>query len=196
MSNTQDSPFEINAQEPDHFDQKSFKKIDLEFEGFAEKPRFGFKAVTVASAVPVDVKADLDRLPMQFFQSLDDFREAFYENIEIHDDTLIEVETKGEHFFWSKKIDAIMTKHSRKRLYGDLLYWSRKGQKWRERETHPDSTCTLISFKAKYNDGIDGENRHKFSYNVRVRNKNDHMVEYEIDPDIQNPRTKKRSHDG
>lgn len=85
--------------------------------------------------------------------------------------TLIEVTTLGEDLFLSKTWDAIMTLHGRQRLYGDPKYYNVGRKRWKDRERHSEPTCSLISFKAKLNANprVDGEDRHKFSYNVRIK---------------------------
>lgn len=192
MASSKQSSFGLNEHEPDNFDQKTQKDVHLIFEGFAESPRLGFRSITTKTRVPVDVSEELTRVQFRVFNTIEEFKEAFYDDIIIEADTLINISTIGD-LLWSKKVDAIMTRESRKRLYGDLLYKNVGQGRWQERETHSEPTCRHIKFKAKLNDNprIDAESRHKFSYNVRVRNKNNHMIEFEIDPDIQNPKARK-----
>lgn len=101
-------------------------------------------------------------------------------------DTLVYVETFGPHLFWSLTRDAVTTLEDHSDLYGELRYLD--GNTWVEREEFQNRFCRQIRFKAKFNSAATSGERHKFSYNVLLRNGFKNMVEYEIDPDIQNPK--------
>lgn len=80
-------------------------------------------------------------------------------------------------------IDAIMTEHDRAAHYGELEY-STNGQSWNPKI--PNETCRWIRFKAKAKSPPPYDEKHKFSYNVRMP---DFHPFLEIDPDIQNPKS-------
>ncbi|HEX8572484.1 MAG TPA: nucleotide synthetase [Allosphingosinicella sp.] len=102
-------------------------------------------------------------------------------------DTLIQVDTVGADLFWSLHKDAVMTLDDHSPTYGELRYWN--GSRWLKRENFDQPSCQRIRFKALHHaKGVPGTG-HKFSYNVRLRNAAGVMVEHEIDPDLQNPKT-------
>jgi hypothetical protein len=116
-------------------------------------------------------------------------REQFEDSLDIRipgQDTLVHVETVGPHFFWSLTKDAITMLDDHSDLYGELLYL--EGNRWVRREEFTGHFCRQIRFKAKFNSAATQAESHKFSYNVLLRDRFGDMEEYEIDPDIQNPR--------
>ncbi|HEX6376193.1 MAG TPA: nucleotide synthetase [Allosphingosinicella sp.] len=100
-------------------------------------------------------------------------------------DTVVQVDTFGPHLSWSLIRDAVTTLDDHSDLYGELRYFD--GSNWVRREDFGGRVCTRIRFKAKFNDGASDYERHKFSYNVRLRDPDGNFVEHEIDPDIKNP---------
>jgi hypothetical protein len=102
-------------------------------------------------------------------------------------DTLVYVDTFGPHLFWSLTYDAITTEEDHSDLYGELLYLD--GSRWVKREDFRGHFCRRIRFKARFNTVATTTTvRHKFSYNVLLHNSLGRLVEYEIDPEIQNPK--------
>lgn len=101
-------------------------------------------------------------------------------------DTVVIVDTFGPHLSWSLINDAITTLDDGSNLYGELRYWD--GSSWARREDFdPGKTCRRIRFKARFNAAAPTPESHKFSYNVRLRDPQGNLVDYEIDPDIKNP---------
>jgi hypothetical protein len=101
-------------------------------------------------------------------------------------DTVVQVDTFGPDLSWSLTSDAVTTLEDHSDLYGELRYWD--GTSWKKREEFGKPSCQRIRFLAKYNSGgLRGE-KHKFSYNVLLRDSGGNLVEHEIDPDIQNPK--------
>jgi hypothetical protein len=106
-------------------------------------------------------------------------------DIELKEDSLVQVDTVGPDLSWSLTRDAVMTEDDHSALYGELRYFD--GDRWSKREAFEGPTCSRIRFKAKLNPGGSQQTRHKFSYNVLLRDRNGVLVEHEIDPDIKNP---------
>ncbi len=108
-------------------------------------------------------------------------------NIRISGDTWVEVATSGPDLFWSTTPgkEAIMTKDNRANLYSELEYWNGLNNDWQPR---PDANSReRIRFKAKHHDDR-RDNKHAFSFNVYLKKLDQTMGDYEIDPDIQNPK--------
>lgn len=191
MASAASSLEELNAKEPDDFDAEDLIFVGLRYT--IENGEYKFSDAVIRS--PINEEA-------AFRQKIQN-REASYSeykprrqflaelDISIKRDSIVFVAMDQDNtFVWSQDVDAIKTLHSHRRLYGDLRYYKPKTEDkpedWQKRQTYDLPFCHMIRFKAKRKKGTK-EERHKFSYNVRLKNNNEHMEEYEIDPDIKNP---------
>jgi len=180
------SPHRIRDGEPAGFDKKADVKLQLQYRindnGAYE---FSYKVACSPNQGLMFEAANIEQAVWSPYMAQDAFTASL--DIGIKDfDTLVQVDTVGADLVWSLQRDAVMTLHDHSDKYGELRYSN--GSDWLRREEYDKPNCRRIRFKAKHNaGGKDGE-RHKFSYNVRLRNSDGDMVEHEIDPDIQNPK--------
>jgi hypothetical protein len=141
-------------------------------------------AAQPATANPTALAQELERVPWHPYKEQVEFERSLDIAIPGYD-TLVYVETFGPHLFWSVTRDAVTTQEDHSDLYGELRYFD--GSDWVRREDFRKPFCRRIRFKAKFNSAATQRESHKFSYNVLLRDRFGDMVEYEIDPDIQNP---------
>jgi hypothetical protein len=161
-------------------------RLELQYRiGSSGEPKFSY-GTTSHSAAPtatfvergLDVLAWAAMEAKYLFGSLD-------MAVAIHD-TLIEVETFNSDLSWSLKKDAVVVEGGHSNLYSEPLYWD--GSQWVKRQHFTKPSCRLIRFTAKHNKAGHLGDKHKFSYNVVLGALSGNPIEYEIDPDIQNPK--------
>jgi hypothetical protein len=183
-----DIPHRIRNDEPRPFAARAQVILQLQYcINQAGNYEFGYRtAGQPAEADGAALAQALERADWHPYRERDDFTTSL--DIAIPGcDTIVYVETFGPHFFWSLARDAVTTDEDLSDLYGDLLYLD--GNRWVKREDFRGHFCRRIRFKARFNNVAATRTvRHKFSYNVLLRDRFGDMVEYEIDPDIQNPK--------
>ena len=180
------SPHKIKDGEPDNFDKKVDVVLQLQYRiNGNDEYVFSYRVAAEPTGRAMFLASAVEQVAWSEFMRQDVFESSLDIGIEGFD-TLVQVETFGPDLSWSLTRDAVMTLHDHSDKYGELRYWN--GSAWRRREDFDQPSCKRIRFKAKHNAGGPANERHKFSYNVRLRNPAGVMVEHEIDPDIQNPK--------
>jgi hypothetical protein len=161
-------------------------KLQLQYRARAEaEPKFSYHTWSHSAAPAANLlERALDAavwlgMRLQYTAGSLDIAVALY-------DTLVEVETFNSDLSWSLEKDAVEVEGGHSNLYYDLLYWN--GAEWMKRQHFDKPSCRLIRFTAKHNKAGNLGDRHKFSYNVVFSALSGNPIEYEIDPDIQNPR--------
>lgn len=179
------SPHRLKDGEPTGFSKKIDVELQLQYRinGNGDYV-WSYRSSTVTNHSEKFMAAAAEFSDWSEFMEQDVFETSL--DIAIDGDTLIQVDTVGAGLFWSLQKDAVMTLDDHSRTYGELRYWN--GSQWEKRENFNGQSCQRIRFKALHH--VHGTpTGHKFSYNVRLRNAAGVIVEHEIDPDLQNPRT-------
>ena len=182
----EDSRHELGANEPEGFSDTPHE-IDLQLSYKIDRfgqPEFRHRITRNSRERSLSRSGNDQSEWSEFFDREDFVRDL---DIKLEGDTIVTVETVVENsaqaFFWSRERSAIKTKRDRSDLFGELRYLV--GEEWKPMNEVDPGKCRKIRFKAKYATG--NPRYHKFSYNVRFRDTDNAMTDYEIDPDIKNP---------
>jgi hypothetical protein len=180
------STYRIRDDEPPNFDHRQTILLELQHIRNGAEHEFYYKTKTISSAQTI-VPITLDDLEWAGPIPKSQVYEAL--NLYMWADTVFDVKTvpHADHpLSWSVTKDAVMTVANYTALYGELRYENAGGQWLKFDELDPTATYTHIIFKAKFN-RPSARKRHKFSYNVLLKNDQNQIIDFEIDPDIRNP---------
>lgn len=202
MAKPPSSPYKLNDGPPQlGFEQKFRARLELQYRIDGDLYVFDYRSKILENGDTRSLSEEIRDIPFITFakKGIQD-GEQRGERVELdldikNGDTLVEVVTvpneDGLHpdLYWSRIYHAVQTKISRKKFYGQLEYTD-DGMTWEDFTSYhgtPERLARRMRFKARLN-SVAGE-KHRFSFFVILKDKDNNLVEYEIDPDIKNPST-------